>query len=402
MRHHILAFLSVFILFTTEAMATDSYLLGNWGEMRNYLEDRGVTSEVVITTDLIRNVSGGVETHGTLLGNIDMTFEMDTNKAGLWKNGTFFVYILGNTVNNRYLSDLVGDTQVTSNIEAEEALRIYEAWYEHRFNDDSVSFLFGLHDYNGEFDVLEYSALFTNSSFGIQPTISQSGPSIFPNTALAGRLKYNPAEDLYLMAALYDGVSGDPDHSSRTDIRFDTGDGIFTGFEGGISHGAPMARDYYKIAIGTWLHTAETEHFDGTKGDDNSGIYLIGEQTLYAENDNGEGLGAFIEFGWADDVNEVTLYWSAGINYVGLIPNRNADIFGLAIAVARNGEDFMDYTKSQGDAINHTETAIELTYRAEIIDWLVLQPDVQYVLNPNMNPELDDALIIGVRMEISL
>lgn len=400
---HLLLFVSTLCLFTTTpALAENAHLLGDWYGLRDKLVERGITSELVITTDLVRNVSGGVESHGTVLGNLDMTFEMDTAKAGLWNNGTFFIYILGNTVNNRYLSDLVGDTQVTSNIEAEEALRIYEAWYEHLFADTSISLLFGLHDYNGEFDALEYSGLFSNSSFGIQPAISQSGPSIFPNTSLAGRLKYNPTEDMYLMAALYDGVSGDPDHSSRTDIRFDAGDGIFTGFEGGISHGTPMSPEYYKIALGTWLHTAETEHFDGTSGDDNSGIYFIAEKTLYAENNQGEGLGGFIEYGWADDVNQVTLYWGAGINYVGLLPHRNGDVFGLAIAVARNGEDFMEYTKAEGNGINHTETAIELTYRAEILDWLVLQPDVQYVLNPSMAPDLDDALIIGVRMEIRL
>ena len=49
--------------------------------------------------------------------------------------------------------------------------------------------------------------------------------------------------------------------------------------------------------------------------------------------------------------------------------------------------------------VEHTETAIEFTYRAEICPWLILQPDVQYIINPSMDPSLKNALQIGVRLE---
>ncbi len=390
-------------LAATPAMATDPYLLGDWGGTRSSLEERGITLEAVVTLDLMRNTTGGITTHGTMLGNLDLTMSVDTQQAGLWQNGTFSIYFLGNSVTNRPLTEIVGDFQTTSNIEAEETFILYEAWYEHRFTHDT-SFLVGLHDYNSEFNVLEFAGLFTNSSPGIQPTISQVGPSIFPQTtAMTGRLTLHPSEDSYIMTAVYDGISGDPNHTTRTAVRFDDGDRIFAGLEMGLNQGTPGDKEYYKVGLGTWVHTARVELFDGSTNGENKGFYLMAEKNLFTENANGEGLGAFAEIGVADKSrNQVGSYWSVGFHYVGLIPNRSSDILGIMVANARNGSDYMAFSKAAGESVDHSETAIELTYRAEVLPWLILQPDAQYVINPGMDPSLDNALVVGVRVEVSL
>ena len=55
--------------------------------------------------------------------------------------------------------------------------------------------------YNAEFYVLDTTRrYFLNSSFGIGPEVAQTGPSIFPITALAGRVKYQPVPLIYVMA----------------------------------------------------------------------------------------------------------------------------------------------------------------------------------------------------------
>jgi porin len=52
--------------------------------------------------------------------------------------------------------------------------------------------------------------------------------------------------------------------------------------------------------------------------------------------------------------------------------------------------------------MDRSETVVELTYRAQISRFFVLQPDVQWVVNPGMNPELADALVFGLRAHLSL
>jgi porin len=362
----------------------------------------GVTSEAVLTTDFLYNTRGGVKRGGAVLGNFDLTFEVDTAKAGWWENGTFFFCFLGNSNSGDPMTEITGDLQTASNIEADEAFKLYEAWYEHRFFNDRLSLLAGLYDLNSEFAVLEYGSLFINSSFGISPEISQTGPSIFPTTSLAARLKIQPTDRSYVMAAVFDGVPGDPDDPPNTAIILKKKDGIFGVLEAGLFQGAPGLADYCKLAAGGWVHTADVENFDGRPHDDNRGFYLIGEKTIYAETDDGQGLGAFIQLGFADERwNRIGSYWGAGLNYTGLIPGRNCDVAGLAAGSARNGDRFMEFGRDvEGVEVEHTETAIELTYRAEIRPWLYLQPDVQYIIHPGMDPSLDNALQVGVRMEV--
>jgi porin len=395
--------LVLFFAMAANVFGADGYhLLGDWAGMRPAMEEKGVTAEAVLTTDFLYNARGGIKEEDTILGNFDLTLEVDTAKAGWWGNGTFFLYLLGNFNSGRSMTEIVGDVQATSNIEADEAFKVYEAWYENRFMEDRLSLLVGLHDFNGEFDVLEYASLFIHSSFGISPDISQVGPSIFPTTSLAARLKVQPTEKSYLMVAVYDGVPGDPDDPPRTAIILKEEDGVFAAVEAGLSAGQPGEKEYFKVGAGVWLHTAEVENFDGQPNDDNRGVYLLAEKTLYAENDEGQGLGGFIQLGRADDNwNQIAQYWAVGLNYTGLIPGRDRDSAGLAVGSARNGDKFMKFMRNVELApVEHTETAVELTYRAELRPWLFVQPDLQYIVNPGMDPSLKNAFQIGSRVEI--
>lgn len=395
----ILAFLLVTV---TNVSAEGHQLLGNWAGTRSSMENNGVTAEAVLTTDFLYNAEGGIEEDGTILGNFDLAFELDTAKADWWENGTFFLAFLGNFNSGRSMTGIVGDAQSTSHIDTGEAFKVYEAWYEQRFKDDSLSLLFGLHDFNSEFMALESTSLFVHASPGISPDVSQLGASVFPVTSLTVRFKARPTENSYLLAGVYDGVSGDPDHLRRAAIILREEDGIFAATETGLSAGQPGEKDYYKIGAGVWLHTAEVVNFDGQMSESNHGVYLIAEKTLFAEDAEGQGLGGFIQLGWADDDwNQIARYWGIGLNYTGPISGRDRDSAGLFVGSARNGEKFMKFMKEVELApVKHTETAVELTYRAEVRPWLFIQPDVQYILNPGMDPSLKNAFQIGSRVQI--
>ncbi len=386
-----------------EGLAERDHLLGDWGGVRSTLEQQGVDIDAVLTLDAMANLRGGVSRGGALLGNVDVTFAVDTARAGWWGNGTFFLYLLGDFNAGGPLTDKVGDLQGTSNIEADQAVKIYEAWYEHRFLADRFSVLAGLHDLNSEFDLLEYASTFINSSFGISPDISQVGPSIFPTTALALRLKAQPTSGSYLLAGLYDGEPGEPELPQRSSLSLSSNDGIFTALEAGLSQGEPGEADYFKLGVGGWVHTTEVEDFTGQSHDFNHGLYLIAEKTLFTRGEKGEGLGAFVQLGFADPHrNQIGRYCGAGLNYTGLIHGRSQDVTGLAIASARNGGHFRRYmATTENSPVDHAETVIEATYLAEVLPWLTVQPDLQYVIHPGTDPALDNALVAGARLEIT-
>lgn len=227
------------------------HLFGDWDGKRSTWEEQGISIDSILTNDLIANVSGGRKETAGVLGNYDLTVALDTGKLGWWKNGTIFTYFLGNYGRNP--TEYVGDLQASDNIEAYDTFKLYEGWYEHSFADGRFSVLLGLHDYNSEFDALDYSGTLINSSFGISPDISQVGPSIFSTTAMAARVKFQFSDNWYLLSAAYDGVPGNPNNPRGTHVNFKGSDGIFYAMETGLL--APENRRHYKAALGGWYHT---------------------------------------------------------------------------------------------------------------------------------------------------
>lgn len=370
-------------------------LLGEWGPHGSLFSVSGVELNMVVTNDIIGNVSGGVRRQTKTLGNIDFTAEVDTASAGLWENGTFFVYGLGNYGGDP--TSAVGDMQASDNIETFDTAKIYEAWYNHSLFDNRVEVLFGLHDYNSEFDVLETAGVLLNSSFGISPDISQVGPSIFSTTSLAGRLKVSLLEQLYIQSALYDGVPGNPDRPRGTHIDFERGDGVFWGSEIGWIGAQGDRRS--KVAAGTWYHTADFEDYSEKSRDENGGVYLIGEYQLHQETDPEQGLSFFLQTGSADQSrNQIGHYYGGGLTYQGLLPSRDCDILSMGIAIARNSSGYRSVTKD----VDVAEYAYELTYRIEVTPYFAIQPDLQFIVNPGTNPALNDAVVLGLRTEVGL
>ena len=49
-----------------------------------------------------------------------------------------------------------------------------------------------------------------------------------------------------------------------------------------------------------------------------------------------------------------------------------------------------------------SEVTIELTYLAQVGAHLAIQPDLQFVINPNTDPRIKNAVAFILRFEISL
>ena len=364
----------------------------------------------VYTGEIWKNTAGGLKRDVAYLDNLDLTAEIEAERAWGWDGATFFAYLVGNFAADPLTAEVVGDAQGVSNIDATSALRVLELWYEQNFWNDRLSIKTGLYDLNTEFDAIETGGLFINSSHGIGVDFSQAGengPSIFPVTSLAVRGRLALTDTLSLQVAVLDGVPGDPNHPRRTTIRLGGGDGVLITAEVDYVDGAGT-----KLAIGAWRFTARFDDVlatdaagDPLRRSGNRGIYMLGERMIYREPGRPEqGLVVYARLGFADsDVNQFSNYIGAGAVYTGLLPGRDEDRIGLALAVARNGEPFKDALRAAGARVFDQEIIIELTYRAEVTPWLTLQPDIQYVMDPGAgaNGDLDDALVVGLRFELS-
>ena len=359
--------------------------------------------DLAYTGEVFSNVSGGIHQSSRYLDNIDLSVSLDGATAFGVEGLTLFAYALYD--NGAAVSgDLVGDAQGVSNIEADRAVRLYEAWVDQDFAVASLRA--GLYDLNTEFDAIEAAGLFLNASHGIGPDFAQSGlngPSIFPSTSLGARIAVPLGSSLLRFAAL-DGVPGDPRHPKRTTIRFDEGDGALLAWQVERAFEAGP-----RAALGVWRYTGRFERVrdvvlgaPGPRLGGNTGYYAFVESPLWREGGGGQGLAGFLRVGFADArVNVLSSYVGAGAVYTGLFPGRDDDQLGFAVATARFGEEYRRAQRSLGSPWDASEINLELSYRFPVADWLVLQPDVQYVVNPSGDPTLENALAFGLRFELA-
>jgi porin len=351
-----------------------------------------IAIDVAYTSEVISNVAGGMRRGTRYLDNLDLQLAIDLDRSVGWQGARLFFYGLYN--NGTSFSNLVGDAQIVSNIETGvQALRLFEAWIEQDLGSAS-SLKVGLYDLNSEIDAMEASALFFNSAHGIGTDFSQSGengPSIFPSTSLAARLHMSPAEGWAIRVAVLDGVPNDPNRPARTVIRLNSDDGALLVGEAE----APLAGG--RLLLGHWRYTGQAERLDGAGGRRNCGSYLRGEFPLWRRAGAEAGLDGFFRLGIADSrLNAFARFVSAGFTWTGALPSRPDDQWGVALASARTSRAF----RSQTGAQRH-ETKLELTYRAQLTDWFGIQPDLQYVIHPGTDPNLKNALVLGLRTEIA-
>lgn len=350
---------------------------------------------VVYTSEVWRNVRGGIREDSVYLDNLDATFEVDAERLWGWDDTRFFLYALYNN-GQSFSEDKVGDRQVVSNIETGvEALRLYEAWVETPVAG-SGSLLFGLFDLNSEFDVLESSSLFINSAHGIGTDFGQSGlsgPSIFPATSLAVRFHWQWNDRWSVRTAVFDGVPGDPDDPGATAVQLGDGEGALLVAELDWSDGDR------RVLAGAWRYTADFEEWPDPSGpgpaqfgSGNGGLYLRGETALDA------GVSLFGRIGMADaSYNVFSGFLSAGLTWEAPTARRPDDTFGIAIAWAEASSAFR-----RAESAEAREIKAELTYRMVLGERFAVQPDIQYIINPGLDPTLDHAWAVGLRFELGV
>src|SRR5438445_490194 len=268
---------------------------------------QGVNASATYDGETVSDLSGGAKRGSTYHGSLQLQAAFDFERLFGWADTTGFLYGMG--LHGGQPDDFTGGAQGVSSITGPRGARLDEAWLQHNFLGNRLSLLGGRYDLNDEFYRLHSAALFLNSSFGMGPEFSQSGPawpSVFPSTAVAARVQYKPTPDLVLLAAL---MRGPPD-------------------------------------------------------------------------------------------NRAGSYAGAVLVALGLFPGPQNEV-GIAIASARNGSRYREQQEQLGTPAQRSEAAVELSYLAQISKSVAVQPDLQYIVHPNTDPAIGNALALLLRFEVS-
>lgn len=353
----------------------------------------GVEISAEYTADILSVVSGGLSAGTEYLDNFVLVLEIDM--AEVWNSGTGRIQVRGLYNNgSTFSADRVGDLQVVSNIDADEDWRLFEIWYE--LAGTSWSVRTGLYDLNSEFDVNETGSIFLNSSHGIGAEFAQTGengPSIFPVTSLAIRAAMTVGP-LTARGAVFDGVPGDPSDPTNNRIELSGREGALAVSEFDVPY-ANSARFW----LGYWRYSAEFDRIDGSGSDHgNDGWYVGTEAGFQLGSRAAKG---FLRYGRADErFNVLSSYLGVGAVIAGPFVARPRDQVGIAVASARAGDAFLDHTASIGGRAIRHETTWELAYQFRVNEYVVIRPDIQYVRNPSLSPDLDSAWVVGCRIQL--
>jgi porin len=353
------------------------------------------------TADFVADLSGKNQHYLGMLGNLDVKVTFDTEKANVWRGGTFHLYAIVNH-GAHPTTNIIGDLQGISNIEAPNRSYLYELWYEQKIGP--LALLVGQHDLNSDLVNTKNGISLVNGSFGFQPDVSGNTPiSNFSFTTLGLRLKWNIREKFMLQTALYKGNPGD----KRTNPY-----GINWHISRGEGYLAITELQYFvytnkkitgTLKMGAWYHSQLfCQVLDSTirkKG--NNGLFFIADQHLFTEKSNlSNGLGGFIQLGMAPSaINRISFYSGIGLAYTGLFPGRDYDVVSLGLA---NAEMSTLLVMASEGVLARNENVIELTYKAQLSPHLTIQPDLQYIINPGSRTSSPNSLFALMRILMTL
>ena len=264
---------------------------------------------------------------------MNLILSLDTAKMGWWEDGAFVFWGIG--VYGRRASQVVGDFQYTSSIDAPDSVELYEAYYEHSFMEGSVDVLAGIHDFSLEFAVLDYAYTLINSSFVTPPTITQYPLSFYPTTGLGTRASVKFTDKVYGLFGAYDGEPVNfNDYRERT-WSLSKREGIYSIAEIGWAED-DKTKPHTKVGLGAWYNSGAFTDATGQDYTGTYGTYLLAEHQLWQEIDGPEqGLGMFVQVSQArNDRNTCPWYYGAGFSHTGVFPGRDQDVAAMGVADA--------------------------------------------------------------------
>ena len=142
------------------------------------------------------------------------------------------------------------------------------------------------------------------------------------------------------------------------------------------------------------------QKFNGGVRQNAYGFYVQGQQQIWrdsAKSGRSISLWCGAQFAPVESLCTMPFMAYGGLQFQGIIPSRVQD----SILVSWTGGWFSgDYADSLG-ASRSCENVVELTYVIALTNNISIQPDIQYIIRPYGNPDIEDALVLAGQLIIS-
>ena len=384
-------------------------LTDNLTNFKDDLSEKGMEFNLGYTGIYQQNVHGGLSTHkksGRNSGSYDVEITADLERLLGIQNAFFYLHGEGSYskyggIDEQAVGSYFG---VNADGSPRRSMDITEAWYEQMFGE-TLKVRVGKLDMTGGFECRGCPVSFDGNSYANDETHQflnsalVNNPAIpFPDNGLGVLLFYNPSDLWYASVGMADAQADARETGFNT--AFNGESDFFYIAEAGITPHFHSSNGILKGAyrLGVWLDSQDKASFvSGSNSRSDTGFYISCDQAVFKENseqDDIQGFAVFGRYGFADgDRNDIEHFFSAGCQYQGLIQDRDQDVLALGLAHG-------SFSDKAGIAQDY-ETACELYYNAVLTQSISIAPSLQYVINPAADAKTADALVFGMRIQMT-
>jgi porin len=410
------------------SLAERPRLTGDWDGVRDELAKKGMVLDLDVT-QYVQGVSNGGADKSTRYGGIaELSFNLDTQKAGLWPGGFLNLQVTSNFGGN--VNSAAGSVippnfpSMLPNFGAN-GTELMNLSFMQFFSPQFGVFAGKLSQLGGDNNAFahDYHSQFMSMGLNLNPVLA-----LFPMVSYGAGAVYLPAEGVQIAGNVVGASGAAAEHSIRDSFR----DGIVASLEGRmtvepgglVGHqllGAlwsnkkrlSLEQDPDNIArmllaerfsrlgeLGPVLKRILERFFPGLlvpvqpPNTENStwAVYYNFDQYLWSPAGRPDaGVGVFGRFGVSDGTaNPIKRSYNLGVGGKGIVPGRPQDQFGIGWSRARLSDKLAPFLRDQLDLGLKKDDAVELYYSAALTKSISASAHLQFV-NSAFNKTLDSS-----------
>ena len=384
------------------------------------LYDNGLSLSLSYTGEAAGNPSGGIRQGTDYTGQVYLGADFDLSKI-LGLDGTTVHLAITDRHGRNLAADYIGNNTSVQEVYGTQNLHLAVFTIEHKLFNGRLDVQAGRTVANIAFLNSPYYCLFQSNSTCGNPTFifKDSNFTYFPASAWGGDARFLFTPDTYIHSGVYEVSPVDKtflDHGFNWNGEGDTG--VITPTELGYTRGDNL------YAIGGWYDTgAYSDPLDDADGQpalvtgqayaqhhDRSGLFLRFNQDL---NDHGLTVFGVFMTKLSGRVQENQFY-DLGIVQTGTFPGRHQDKVGFVIDDQEFSNLFLENIQTARESVGGSgniprrEIMMELHYLAQVTPAITIEPNLQYIINPDQSSEpyratnIPNAFVVGVKFSVDV
>ncbi|NMZ38907.1 carbohydrate porin [Pseudomonas proteolytica] len=393
--------------------AYGSTLTGDWGGLRHQLDEQGIKFTGDYSGETAYNAHGGQHRSARYSQNIKLGVQLDLGKLYGLHNGDKIQLTVNDRRGNSASEDLVGNRLPIQENYGGLYTRLTELSYERTLFTPALNLKLGYMAMGNDLGGLDSGILcnFMNAGFCGHP-LNMSGGSgwtNYPNAHLGARVKYDFSPAWQLRVAAF---NVDPQSNGNSSRAWHVGPKHTTGtvvpIELVYKHASELPGEY---KLGYYYDSSNVQRIGSDKHvSGRGGHYLLIDQALWnSQTSEGRTLHAFGQYSAASKAaSPFSRWYGAGLVLYKPFAGRPRDTvalgYGRAVPNPRSRDVLQQAAEASDNAFPNLDSAeqlLELSYGYQAAPWLILRPDVQYIIEPGAfsGEKIDNALILGLQVK---